>query len=864
MHLARWRYFKYLMVSLLISYFVPQAKANHKNFNYYLATNDSPSYGINRPEYTPVIAESKETAEKDESINYNLLEFVNEFHLERSSIVFGLIKVANASNVNSRCHFHLKNIERGVLRKDSWAIKVLDASGTKPPGFVFGQNFWLGSREGCGAVRRPLGITLSANFPRIMHNSLISEIAPFEVDYRVIYLKHNSPWQVELKVMSEQIVHIGLCLPSSCANSEIEKLMSTYVQQGPFVENDIFDIKPEVIYMKDLKINKSFYQRPSFKIFSACLIFTLTMTAMASFIRKKRSPKQTADEATCEQVIVLSSLPLSIPHFVSCFDIQENWSKLFTTKPENNSIAVIDGLRSMCAIWIMLFHVMWFMYFTVHNKPVLVSYAETGIFQYLSSAPILVDVFFTISGFLQVHNFLSNSRKLEAIRANNFWQNAKQFAKMLIRRYLRYPNLTKVSTVTALAGNVIWTYAVGLNVNFELSFDTFLATANYIYLSPFVRSLPYIMGAMGAWYLIEYRERLVTLSEAHISLRWNLAILVFFTCLFSTAKRDLSSLGAVTLIVFGRLCLSAAICWTVIGSATGRACWWSQLLEAKLFQHLNKLSYAIYLLNPLVIVLLFSLTSASIHADLIMMIDSGFNCGDDLRIDVINSTLNRLYVKPWLRVFPYIGGATMGWVMHYLQQRKHLNSAQCSQCDKLQQQQQQQQQQHHQQQKQQQQQRKKNFFFKEPRKWFSYVYLTFWLFLAVFYLITNFMSYWRTMPTWLLATIMTVGKLAFSLCIGVVIIMCASGRGGRLNAFLSARPFLFLNKFCFSIYLMAPVIVMGIFGLRNAPTNYTDVSSGADFFATIILALMSGFLVLLLLELPTQKLAILMRRHFNT
>ncbi|KAL9915224.1 nose resistant to fluoxetine protein 6-like isoform 1-T3 [Glossina fuscipes fuscipes] len=701
MHFARWRYFKCLMVFLLISYFVPQAKANHKHFNYYLATNDSPSYGINRPEYTPVMAESKEAAEKEESINYNLLEFVNEFHLERSSIVFGLIKVANASNVSSRCHFHLKNIERGVLRKDSWAIKVLDASGTKPPGFVFGQNFWLGSREGCDAVRRPLGITLSANFPRIMHNSLISEIAPFEVDYRVIYLKHNSPWQVELKVMSEQIVHIGLCLPSSCANSEIEKLMSIYVQQGPFVENDIYDIKPEVVYMKDLKINKSFYQRASFKIFSACLIFTLTMMVMASFLRKKRSPKQTADEATCEPVIVLSTLPLSIQHFVSSFDIQENWSKLFTTKPDNNSIAVIDGLRSMCAIWIMLFHVMWFMYFTVNNKPVLVSYAETGIFQYLSSAPILVDVFFTISGFLQVHNFLSNSRKLEAIRANNFWQNAKQFAKMLIRRYLRlcplylvlivlvdllyayidmvsvyhiyekfdetcsnywwrnllfiqnlfayddicinwswslacemqffllasvllftytkHPNLTKVSTVTALAANVIWTYAIGLNVNFELSFDTFLATANYIYLSPFVRSLPYIMGAMGAWHLIENRERLITLSEAHISLRWNLAILVFFICLFSTAKRDLSSLGAVTLIVVGRLCLSAAICWTVIGSATGRSCWWSQLLEAKLFQHLNKLSYAIYLLNPLVIVLLFSLTSASIHADLIMM-----------------------------------------------------------------------------------------------------------------------------------------------------------------------------------------------------------------------------------------------------
>uniref|UniRef100_A0A1A9WWG1 Nose resistant-to-fluoxetine protein N-terminal domain-containing protein n=1 Tax=Glossina brevipalpis TaxID=37001 RepID=A0A1A9WWG1_9MUSC len=654
-----------ILIFLLINNFLPKTKANYKNINYYLATNDSPTYRINRLEYTPVIPESRVNSGEKKTINYNSLESVNEFHLERSSILFGLIKIANASNVSSRCNLDLKNIQRGVLRKDSWAIKVLDASGTKPSGFVFGQNFWLGSREGCGAVRRPLGITLSANFHRIMHNSLISEIAPFEVDYRVVYLKHNSPWQIELKVMSEQIVHIGLCLPSSCVNTEIEQLMNMYVQQGLFLENDIYDLKPEVVYMKDLKINETFYQRMSFKIFSACLVFTLSMMLMASFIRKKRYAKQTDDKTTCESVIVLNGFPLSFQQYVLCFDIQENWSKLFANKSNNNSIAVIDGLRSMCAIWIMLFHVMWFMYFTVNNKPFLVSYAEIGIFQYLSSAPILVDVFFTISGFLQVHNFLSNCRKSQTIRINSFWQNSKRLSKMIFRRYLsnywwrnllfiqnlfdyddicvnwswslacemqffvlasvllftytKHPHLVKVSTVTALAANVIWTYAIGLNVNFELSFDTFLATANHIYLSPFVRSLPYIMGAIGAWYLVEHRERIKTLSEPHVGLLWNLAILTFFLCLFSTAKRDLSSFGAVTLIVVGRLCLSAAICWTIIGSATGRTCWWSQFLESKPFQHLNKLSYAIYLLNPFVIVLFFSMTSASIHADLMMM-----------------------------------------------------------------------------------------------------------------------------------------------------------------------------------------------------------------------------------------------------
>uniref|UniRef100_A0A1A9WWG8 Acyltransferase 3 domain-containing protein n=1 Tax=Glossina brevipalpis TaxID=37001 RepID=A0A1A9WWG8_9MUSC len=232
-----------------------------------------------------------------------------------------------------------------------------------------------------------------------------------------------------------------------------------------------------------------------------------------------------------------------------------------------------------------------------------------------------------------------------------------------------------------------------------------------------------------------------------------------------------------------------------------------------------------------------------------------YSNGITFQIDIINSTLDQLYVKPWIRIFPYIGGAIMGWIMHYLQQRNHLNSSQCNQCDTLQQQQQQ----HQEQQRQ-----KKSCSKKKSKKWLSFAYLIFWLFLVVLYLITNFMSYWRTMPTWLLATIMTIGKLVFSLCIGGVTIMCASGRGGRVNAFLSARAFLFLNKFCFSVYLMAPIVVIGIFGLRNASTNYTDVSSGADFIATIIITLISSFLVLLLLEVPVQEMIKLMRRRLNT
>lgn len=286
----------------------------------------------------------------------------------------------------------------------------MDASGSKPSGFVFGQNFWFGSQEACGAVRRPVGITLSKNYPRVMKLAIIKEIAPFDMDYRVVYLSHNSPWQVEIKLMSEQIIHIGLCLPSSCASSEIQQLMSDYVKEGLFVENDIYDIQPEVLYIKDLQISETFFERESFKLISVFLAFILAMILLASHLRVKlvetkkqldNSAGPLIEETDASSIQYAADINWSnypkFQSFIMCFDIQENCAKVFSTKESKPSeIPVINGLRSICALWILVFHVMWYMYFTVNNKTFLISYAEKVFFQYVSSAPVLVDVFFTV------------------------------------------------------------------------------------------------------------------------------------------------------------------------------------------------------------------------------------------------------------------------------------------------------------------------------------------------------------------------------------------------------------------------------------------------------------------------------------
>ncbi|KAM7343794.1 nose resistant to fluoxetine protein 6-like [Cochliomyia hominivorax] len=725
---VRWKILFPLVVLVILST-VEISWANRKNSSYYLPTNTTllTHYNIvdnindTLSQNQEIIVETLEEEEED-GVDYNLIAPSYETHLVKSSIIYGLAKTVNASNVNRECYRHLRNIQKGILRKEPWAMKALDASGSKPSGFVFGQNFWLGSQEACGAVRRPVGITLSENFPRVMKSGIIKDVAPFDMDYRVVYLRHNSPWQVEIKLMSEQIIHIGLCLPSSCDTPEIQQLMTDYINDGLFVENDIYDIQPEVLYMKDLKIADNFFERESFKLISIFIAFILAMILIASHLRAQSTKEminkldnlastEGSDPSASPSIaeLNLSNYP-RIRSFIMCFDVQENFDKMFTTKESKPcEIPVINGLRSVCALWILVFHVVWYMYFTVNNKTFLISYAEKVFFQYVSSAPVLVDVFFTISGFLQTYNFLRNKEKMELIRKSSFVQNTKQFFKMFFHRYLRlgplylvvmavvdilfayiskvsvyhinerfdencanywwrnllfiqnlfdhkdmclnwtwslacemqyfviatillftyakHPKVAKFLTICCFIANIVWSFSIGLNINFQLSFDTFFATGTDIYISPFVRVLPYIMGAAAGWYFLEYKKREFDLSEFQEKLFWNLSILTFFICIYSTIKRDMSYIMAISLFVVGRFLFSISICWMIIGSATGRKSTWSRFLEAKPFQHLNRLSYAIYLLNPFVIALFFGLTSVSTHADPFMLcvLCSGFS-----------------------------------------------------------------------------------------------------------------------------------------------------------------------------------------------------------------------------------------------
>lgn len=223
---------------------------------------------------------------------------------------------------------------------------------------------------------------------------------------------------------------------------------------------------------------------------------------------------------------------------------------------------------------------------------------------------------------------ICNERKNE--RQNRKW---KPFS---IRFIHRNQTKAKLLFVAGLCGTIIWQVTIGFRLHYQLSYDVMFATGTHVYISPFVRALPYFLGSATGWYLANIKKsqsaaastsstssssssNLTSVNEIVSPLMekclWNLALLIFFGCIYSTVHRAMSTFAAVCLFVGGRLAFSLAVNWMIVGSATGRSVWWSRILEHRLFQHVNKLSYAIYLLNPFIINIVFSLNRQSTHAD---------------------------------------------------------------------------------------------------------------------------------------------------------------------------------------------------------------------------------------------------------
>lgn len=81
--------------------------------------------------------------------------------------------------------------------------KVLDASGHVAPGFVWGNNYWLGSLKACTFVNQAAPVILSHELGKNHFKNLTYIESPFAVEYKLVWAKHQSHLQVDINTFEK-------------------------------------------------------------------------------------------------------------------------------------------------------------------------------------------------------------------------------------------------------------------------------------------------------------------------------------------------------------------------------------------------------------------------------------------------------------------------------------------------------------------------------------------------------------------------------------------------------------------------------------------------------------------------------------
>lgn len=140
-------------------------------------------------------------------------------------------------------------------------FSVQDASGkSSAAGFMWGNNFWLGAERACFLLNDPPKISLIKSANRKMHDNMTAVASQIPVEYRMFYASHTSTVQFDADLFNKSVLHVGLCFPKSCRESEA-RLMAKNIFENKFQSELIFgDVK--YLSTKTLDIRNNFLNEP--------------------------------------------------------------------------------------------------------------------------------------------------------------------------------------------------------------------------------------------------------------------------------------------------------------------------------------------------------------------------------------------------------------------------------------------------------------------------------------------------------------------------------------------------------------------------------------------------------------------------
>ncbi|KAG5322398.1 NRF6 protein, partial [Pseudoatta argentina] len=555
--------------------------------------------------------------------------------------------VSRASLLSSAtCATELRDFLDAVDQRILWGLKTLDSSGELKPGFLYGNNFWLGSRSQCFDIMNKAPLQLAKRY--ILNNTRYrdpqDEFPPFQLNYFVAYIRHNSTLQYHINMLTEvrSDYTLGLCLPASCSTNVFTNNISC-ILEGIFRDrilliNDLYSVDLNLIQIKNLKDNHQWLLNGAIPFI--CVGLVLTFALMIS--------------GTIYDIFIYQTYLKTMTKTVSKY--MSNYNKI-------QILRLVDSL------------------------PI----------QMLSNGSVSVDIYFFLSGFLLAYTYFKNKIDKERINPINYKEKINKYFVIIMKRYIRltpayimmiglaqlssawydknspfyfeersheicakywwrnilYINnlfgykkmclswswylssdmqffiiglaLLILSTVyfyvavvilgILLISSVILSGYISYIYEYVPTLDEQYRLVDVLYFPPWIRIGPYIIG-MITGYIIRFNKKII-LKKNIVILCWILGAACNILVLFGLYKKQISVLSAAIYVALSRTVWAIGIAWIVIMCYTEHGNIVKKLLSCKIWIPLSRLTYCAYLINPFIIQSIYLHRETSIHFELL-------------------------------------------------------------------------------------------------------------------------------------------------------------------------------------------------------------------------------------------------------
>ncbi|KAB0798816.1 hypothetical protein PPYR_06696 [Photinus pyralis] len=269
-------------------------------------------------------------------------------------------KIIRQANISSECKHQLQMLQNGLLQKEMWALKMMDAYGLHSPGSLEGNYVNLGSFDEC------LGINVYVGSKKFQGKYCLLDM----------YRTDNNTG------ITRTVPRVrAICVPKTCSKTDIRELcfnnyaLSTECQTSDDVLE--FDVKAIVALC----------------LFGCIGLILLVATVLDYYLYYYQ--KETSKS------------------WLLSFSVLTNVKRLFTVTESSNDITCLNGIRVMAMTWTAYAHFnLLILRLPATNLQDAFEFIMSSHSGYLTSSSVNVDTFLVLSAVLISYGFLSSKFKL--------------------------------------------------------------------------------------------------------------------------------------------------------------------------------------------------------------------------------------------------------------------------------------------------------------------------------------------------------------------------------------------------------------------------------------------------------------------